>query len=176
MSLHMVLQMFCAPIIPQLYTVDEVDLYHPVPGQSTPGTEDSWLGVESIEEAQVLYTSKSLGKGEPLVCYRFEYYASIHLWRAARAPSFKPSPGLTGNDKQIFIPKDGGCGQNPSKLTTSIKVLKSMLPAGAPFTLVYREARFALTFGTKKAKAAIRPQEQNRVYVSARDTTCSGWY
>lgn len=59
--------------------------------------------------------------------------------------------------------------KTPYILTRTVKALKSIVPADAPSTLAYREARTALgeTFGTKKAKAAIRAQERNRVDVSA---------
>ncbi|KAJ4481184.1 Rpa49 subunit specific to nuclear RNA polymerase I [Lentinula aciculospora] len=55
--------------------------------------------------------------------------------------------------------------KTPYILTRTVKALKSIAPADAPSTLAYREARTALgeTFGTKKAKAAIRAQERNRI-------------
>lgn len=58
----------------------------------------------------------------------------------------------------------------PFILTRTVKALKSLPNDDAPSaTLAYREARTALgeTFGTKKAKAAIRAQERNRVDVGA---------
>ncbi|KAJ3727338.1 Rpa49 subunit specific to nuclear RNA polymerase I [Lentinula guzmanii] len=59
--------------------------------------------------------------------------------------------------------------KTPYILTRTVKALKSIPPADAPSSLAYREARTALgeTFGTKKAKAAIRAQERNRVDVNA---------
>ena len=53
-------------------------------------------------------------------------------------------------------------------LTHEVKALKSLQPAAVP-TLQRLEARAALgeTFGTKKAKQAIRAQERNKVDVSA---------
>ncbi|KAJ3830474.1 Rpa49 subunit specific to nuclear RNA polymerase I [Lentinula raphanica] len=59
--------------------------------------------------------------------------------------------------------------QTPYILTRTVKALKSIPPADAPSALDYRDARNALgeTFGTKKAKAAIRAQERNRVDVNA---------
>lgn len=58
--------------------------------------------------------------------------------------------------------------KSPYILTRTVKALKSITPAD-PSSAPYREARTALgeTFGTKKAKAAIRAQERNRVDVSA---------
>jgi DNA-directed RNA polymerase I subunit RPA49 len=58
--------------------------------------------------------------------------------------------------------------KSPYILTRTVKALKSITPADAS-ALAYREARTALgeTFGTKKAKAAIRAQERNRVDVGA---------
>ena len=57
---------------------------------------------------------------------------------------------------------------SPHILKHTVKALKS-LHAMAPSVLQYREARTALgeTFGTKKAKAAIRAQERNHVDVGA---------
>ncbi|KAJ3922165.1 cysteine peptidase C50 [Lentinula edodes] len=101
--------------------------------------EDSWLGVKSAEEAaQVLYNSKSFGKDEHLVRYRFEYYASIHLWLALHAHR-RSSPHQvslaskhtesactilrtmlsTTSDKQTSIPKDSRGVKKSSKVTTS---------------------------------------------------------
>ncbi|KAE9399387.1 Rpa49 subunit specific to nuclear RNA polymerase I [Gymnopus androsaceus JB14] len=59
--------------------------------------------------------------------------------------------------------------KTPFILTRTVKALKSVAPDDAPSGLAYREARTALgeTFGTKKAKAAIRAQERNRVDVGA---------
>jgi DNA-directed RNA polymerase I subunit RPA49 len=47
--------------------------------------------------------------------------------------------------------------------------LKSAQPSDAPTAAQYQQARTALgeTFGTKKAKAAIRAQERNKVDVGA---------
>lgn len=61
----------------------------------------------------------------------------------------------------------------PFILTRTVKALKSLPNDDAPAALAYREARTALgeTFGTKKAKAAIRAQERNRVDVSAMKDT-----
>ncbi|KAJ7222363.1 Rpa49 subunit specific to nuclear RNA polymerase I [Mycena pura] len=58
---------------------------------------------------------------------------------------------------------------SPYILTHTVKALKSIEPAPAPSALEYFQARTALgeTFGTKKAKAAIRARERNRVDVGA---------
>lgn len=58
---------------------------------------------------------------------------------------------------------------SPHILKRTVKALKFIAPTPAPSALEYREARTALgeTFGTKKAKAAIRAQERNRVDVGA---------
>ncbi|KAI3612708.1 rpa49 subunit specific to nuclear rna polymerase i [Moniliophthora roreri] len=57
----------------------------------------------------------------------------------------------------------------PHILTRSVKALKTDPGESAPSALAYREARTALgeTFGTKKARAAIRAEERNRVDVNA---------
>lgn len=51
----------------------------------------------------------------------------------------------------------------------TVKALKSIQTPDAPITPGHREARTALgeTFGTKKAKAAIRAQERNKIDVNA---------
>jgi DNA-directed RNA polymerase I subunit RPA49 len=58
---------------------------------------------------------------------------------------------------------------SPYILTHTVKALKSIEPAPAPSALEYLKAKTALgeTFGTKKAKAAIRAKERNRVDVGA---------
>ncbi|KAJ6578859.1 Rpa49 subunit specific to nuclear RNA polymerase I [Mycena vulgaris] len=58
---------------------------------------------------------------------------------------------------------------SPHILSYTVKALKSIEPSPAPSALEYFKARTALgeTFGTKKAKAAIRARERNRVDVSA---------
>ncbi|KAJ7701546.1 RNA polymerase I associated factor, A49-like protein [Mycena rosella] len=58
---------------------------------------------------------------------------------------------------------------SPHVLTHRVKALKSIEPSPAPSAVEYFQARTALgeTFGTKKAKAAIRARERNRVDVSA---------
>ncbi|KAL1745327.1 RNA polymerase I associated factor, A49-like protein [Schizophyllum fasciatum] len=57
----------------------------------------------------------------------------------------------------------------PQILSHTVKALKSIPPAPAPSARAWREARNNLgeTFGTKKAKAAIRAQERNKVDVGA---------
>lgn len=57
----------------------------------------------------------------------------------------------------------------PHILTHTVKALKSLPPSAMPSTLLYRDARNALgeTFGTKKAKAAIRAVERNKIDVGA---------
>ncbi|KAF8654770.1 hypothetical protein AX16_003425 [Volvariella volvacea WC 439] len=57
----------------------------------------------------------------------------------------------------------------PYIMTHTVKALKSIPPSEAPTAPQYREARTTLgeTFGTKKAKAAIRAQERNKVDVTA---------
>ncbi|KAF8630259.1 hypothetical protein AX17_005445 [Amanita inopinata Kibby_2008] len=69
----------------------------------------------------------------------------------------------TGSVKVLPAP------QTPHILTRTVKALKAIPPASAPSALVYRDARNLLgeTFGTKKAKAAIRAQERNHIDVSA---------
>lgn len=64
---------------------------------------------------------------------------------------------------------------SPHILKHNVKALKSIPPAPAPTNLQYREARIALgeTFGTKKAKAAIKAQERNRVDVGAMEGVMS---
>ncbi|RXW15637.1 hypothetical protein EST38_g10210, partial [Candolleomyces aberdarensis] len=59
--------------------------------------------------------------------------------------------------------------KTPHLLTHTVKALKSIAPAAAPSKTQFREAKNALgdTFGTKKAKAAIRAQERNHVDISA---------
>ncbi|KAL0575093.1 DNA-directed RNA polymerase I subunit rpa49 [Marasmius crinis-equi] len=59
--------------------------------------------------------------------------------------------------------------KSPYILGRTVKRLKSLPTASEPSALAYREARTKLgeTFGTKKAKAAIRAEERNRVDVSA---------
>ncbi|KAJ7271024.1 Rpa49 subunit specific to nuclear RNA polymerase I [Mycena rebaudengoi] len=58
---------------------------------------------------------------------------------------------------------------SPHVLSHTVKALKSIEPQGAPSASEYFQARTALgeTFGTKKAKAAIRARERNRVDVGA---------
>ncbi|KAF7326675.1 Rpa49 subunit specific to nuclear RNA polymerase I [Mycena venus] len=58
---------------------------------------------------------------------------------------------------------------SPYILSHTVKALKSIEPAPAPSALEYMKAKTALgeTFGTKKAKAAIRAKERNRVDVGA---------
>lgn len=58
---------------------------------------------------------------------------------------------------------------SPHILSHTVKALKSIEPSPAPSAVEYFQARTALgeTFGTKKAKAAIRARERNRVDVSA---------
>ncbi|KAJ6554545.1 Rpa49 subunit specific to nuclear RNA polymerase I [Mycena capillaripes] len=58
---------------------------------------------------------------------------------------------------------------SPYILTHTVKALKSIEPAPAPAAVDYFQARTALgeTFGTKKAQAAIRSRERNRIDVSA---------
>ncbi|KAJ3572194.1 hypothetical protein NP233_g3247 [Leucocoprinus birnbaumii] len=59
--------------------------------------------------------------------------------------------------------------KTPHVLQRTVKALKSIQTADAPTTTVYQQARTTLgeTFGTKKAKAAIRAQERNKVDVGA---------
>lgn len=59
--------------------------------------------------------------------------------------------------------------KSPHVLSRTVKALKSIPPAPAPSALAYKEARTTLgeTFGTKKAKAAIRAEERNHIDVSA---------
>ncbi|KAF5353231.1 hypothetical protein D9756_008071 [Leucocoprinus leucothites] len=59
--------------------------------------------------------------------------------------------------------------KSPHVLQRTVKALKSIRTADAPTTAVYQQARTTLgeTFGTKKAKAAIRAQERNKVDVNA---------
>mgnify|MGYP001363711507 CR=1 FL=1 len=59
--------------------------------------------------------------------------------------------------------------QHPHILTHTVKALKSIAPVAAPSKTQFREAKNALgeTFGTKKAKAAIRSQERNHVDIGA---------
>lgn len=59
--------------------------------------------------------------------------------------------------------------KTPHILSRTVKALKSIPPAPAPSALEYKEARTALgeTFGTKKAKAAIRAEERSHIDVSA---------
>ncbi|KIK65044.1 hypothetical protein GYMLUDRAFT_39451 [Collybiopsis luxurians FD-317 M1] len=59
--------------------------------------------------------------------------------------------------------------KSPFILTRTVKALKSIPPADEPTPLAYHDARTALgeTFGTKKARAAIRAHERNRVDVGA---------
>jgi DNA-directed RNA polymerase I subunit RPA49 len=59
--------------------------------------------------------------------------------------------------------------KNPHLLTHTVKALKSIQPISAPSKTAFREAKNALgeTFGTKKAKAAIRAQERNHVDIGA---------
>lgn len=58
---------------------------------------------------------------------------------------------------------------SPHILTHTVKALKSIPPSAEPSALEYLQARTALgeTFGTKKAQAAIRARERNRVDVRA---------
>ncbi|KAF5326627.1 hypothetical protein D9611_000864 [Ephemerocybe angulata] len=59
--------------------------------------------------------------------------------------------------------------KNPHLLTHTVKALKSIQPVAAPSKTQFREAKTALgeTFGTKKAKAAIRAAERNHVDIGA---------
>ncbi|KAJ2915099.1 hypothetical protein MD484_g5302, partial [Candolleomyces efflorescens] len=59
--------------------------------------------------------------------------------------------------------------KTPHLLTHTVKALKSIEPAAVPSKTQFREAKNALgdTFGTKKAKAAIRAQERNHVDIGA---------
>nr|GAT56042.1 Rpa49 subunit specific to nuclear RNA polymerase I [Mycena chlorophos] len=61
----------------------------------------------------------------------------------------------------------------PHVLTRTVKALKSIPPAPAPSATEYFKAKTALgeTFGTKKAKAAIRARERNVVDVGAMEGT-----
>ncbi|KAJ7270699.1 Rpa49 subunit specific to nuclear RNA polymerase I [Mycena haematopus] len=58
---------------------------------------------------------------------------------------------------------------SPYILTHTVKALKSIEPSPAPSALEYLKAKTTLgeTFGTKKAKAAIRAKERNRVDIGA---------
>jgi DNA-directed RNA polymerase I subunit RPA49 len=69
----------------------------------------------------------------------------------------------TGSLSILPMPK------SPHVLTRTVKALKSIPPAAAPSKTQFHEARAALgeTFGTKKAKAAIKAQERNVVDVGA---------
>ncbi|PFH46283.1 hypothetical protein AMATHDRAFT_8014 [Amanita thiersii Skay4041] len=69
----------------------------------------------------------------------------------------------TGVVKVLSTPK------TPHILSRTVKSLKSILPAPVPSAVAYKEARNTLgeTFGTKKAKAAIRAQERKHVDVGA---------
>lgn len=69
----------------------------------------------------------------------------------------------TGSLSILPMPK------SPHVLIRTVKALKSIPPAAAPSKTQFREARAALgeTFGTKKAKAAIKAQERNVVDVGA---------
>jgi hypothetical protein len=62
-----------------------------------------------------------------------------------------------------------GATRAPHVLARTVKALKSIEPSAAPSALAYQEARTALgeTFGTKKAQAAIRARERNKIDVSA---------
>lgn len=62
--------------------------------------------------------------------------------------------------------------KTPHILVHTVKALKSIEPAAAPSQTQFREAKTALgeTFGTKKAKAAIRAAERNHVDVSAMES------
>ncbi|KIL57428.1 hypothetical protein M378DRAFT_87941 [Amanita muscaria Koide BX008] len=59
--------------------------------------------------------------------------------------------------------------KSPFALSRTVKKLKSLPPAPTPSPLAYKEARANLgeTFGTKKAKLAIRAQERNHIDVGA---------
>lgn len=59
--------------------------------------------------------------------------------------------------------------KTPHLLSHTVKALKSIKPVAAPSKLQFREAKTALgeTFGTKKAKAAIRAVERNHVDIGA---------
>ena len=59
--------------------------------------------------------------------------------------------------------------KTPHILDRTVKALKSIPPTAAPSGLAYKEARTTLgeTFGTKKAKAAIRAEERSHIDVSA---------
>ncbi|KAJ7730703.1 Rpa49 subunit specific to nuclear RNA polymerase I [Mycena maculata] len=58
---------------------------------------------------------------------------------------------------------------SPHILSRTVKALKSIEPSAAPSAVEYFQAKTALgeTFGTKKAKAAIRARERNRVDLGA---------
>ncbi|KAJ7619410.1 Rpa49 subunit specific to nuclear RNA polymerase I [Roridomyces roridus] len=62
---------------------------------------------------------------------------------------------------------------SPHILSRTVKALKSIEPSAAPSATEYFQAKTALgeTFGTKKAKAAIRARERNRVDISAMEGT-----
>jgi len=59
--------------------------------------------------------------------------------------------------------------KSPHVLQRTVKALKSDQAATSSTTAVYQQARTALgeTFGTKKAKAAIRAHERNKIDVGA---------
>lgn len=59
--------------------------------------------------------------------------------------------------------------KSPHILQRTVKALKSNQDAALSTTASYQQARTALgeTFGTKKAKAAIRAHERNKIDVSA---------
>ncbi|KAK2465155.1 hypothetical protein APHAL10511_002847 [Amanita phalloides] len=59
--------------------------------------------------------------------------------------------------------------KSPYILSRTVKALKTIPSAPAPSALEYKEARTTLgqTFGTKKAKAAIRAEERSHIDVSA---------
>lgn len=62
--------------------------------------------------------------------------------------------------------------KSPHVLSRTVKALKSIPPTPAPSALAYKEARTTLgeTFGTKKAKAAIRAEERSHIDVSAMES------
>ncbi|KAF8735811.1 hypothetical protein AX14_001453 [Amanita brunnescens Koide BX004] len=116
------------------------------PTQGTPDTEDV-LVVGETESVEFVSNSEESKRAAQAGC---RYLVSVY-------------DRATGQVTVLPVAK------SPHVLSRTVKALKSIPPAPAPSALALQDARTALgeTFGTKKAKAALRAEERRHIDVSA---------
>ncbi|KIY47633.1 RNA polymerase I associated factor, A49-like protein [Fistulina hepatica ATCC 64428] len=113
-----------------------------------------------------------------------DFHADMIIAGETDTVDFESTSALAGQGCQYLValhnPETSSVTIYPTPISPvlvrhTVKALKSIPTMAAPTTAVYREARNALgdTFGTKKAKAAIRAEERNRVDVSAMEGVMS---